>query len=238
MRLGVLITGNTTGTLRQTYGGFEDMFAGLFSSAGCSFRYRCYEVLRGCFPEDASDCDAWLITGSPSSVYENLPWMQRLQTLILTIVEQQQPLIGICFGHQIIAVALGGRVEKSSEGWGLGLHTYQVESGVVSELDGRAELNINAMHEDQVVVRPSTAKVFASSSFCPNAGLIYGENVITFQAHPEFRCDYTKAQMLGLRGKVFPAEQVDQILAVRDHSDVKPDAGLIARWLCARITAE
>ncbi len=126
MKIGILATGITPDELLDDFGSYADMLRELLLPEIADVSFETYDVRDGVFPIAASDCDAWLITGSKFSAYEDLPWIHRLKALIRQIWESQRPMVGICFGHQIVAEALGGRVEQSANGWGVGLHRYQM----------------------------------------------------------------------------------------------------------------
>lgn len=129
------------------------------------------------FPSGPLDADGWLISGSKHGAYEDHAFIVPLETLIREIAASDRPLVGVCFGHQIIAQALGGTVEKFDGGWSIGLTTY--------ELDGET-YELNAWHQDQVTALPATAKNIGSSPFCKNAMLHYEGKALTIQPHPEF----------------------------------------------------
>ena len=116
------------------------------------------------FPKEVRSCDGWLITGSKHAAYGPEPWIPALKRLIQAIVAADLPLAGICFGHQIIAEALGGRVVKSDKGWGLGLDTYDLDPELAPEQLQQVTLNI--FHQDQVIEPPAGARIYARSEFC------------------------------------------------------------------------
>jgi len=153
---------------------------------------RSYDVAAGALPPDVGRHDAYLITGSPAGVYEDLPWIAELSTFIKR-AKGRARLVGICFGHQILAQALGGHVEKSAKGWGVGLHTYPVV-GRQPWMDDAASVSVPASHQDQVVLQPPDTEIIASSVFTPYAGLAWRDrSAISFQFHPEFSPAYAKA---------------------------------------------
>ena len=170
------MTGRPPPELEARLGDYSDFFARLLDGHGFSFK--AFAVLESVFPDGPEDADAWLITGSRFGVYEDLVWIEPLKHLIRQIHAAGKPLVGICFGHQIMAEALGGAVEKFSGGWSIGAVPYALSDG------GTATLH--AYHQDQVITPPPGADTFASTSFCAHAALRYRENTVSLQPHPEF----------------------------------------------------
>ena len=231
MKIGILETGLVNENLKHRFDSYPIMFAALLNRAQQDIQCKTYSVIRGEMPAGAKDCDGWLITGSRHGVYENLDWMMRLQDFIRDIFSASVPLVGICFGHQIIAQALGGDVQKSERGWGVGLHTYQINETQAWMKPAPASVRIYAFHQDQVVRLPPRAKVFCSSEFCPNAGLVYGDSIISIQAHPEFNADYERTLL-----ELYGGNIVDQVVAAAaldemNDSAQKADTQIIANWL-------
>lgn len=175
MKIGILLTGHAPDELHAQTGDYDTVFTRLLDGHGLSFDS--YSVVDGVFPTGADAADGWLITGSKHGVYEDHDWIPPLETLVRDIHARDLPLIGVCFGHQIIAQALGGKVEKFSGGWSIGRTEYQTPDG---------PLVLNAWHQDQITRLPEGAQVLAQSDFCANAVLAYGDNIWTVQPHPEF----------------------------------------------------
>ena len=187
MSLAILETGRPPGDLAQTFGDYPDMFRELLGMTAPS-----YDVAAGEYPAAVEDHDAYLITGSPAGVYEPLPWIGRLTTF-LQLARGRAKLVGVCFGHQIMAQAFGGHVEKSAKGWGVGLQTYPI---VRNEpwMDGVSLVSVPASHQDQVVLQPPQTELIASSTFTPYAALAWADgSALSFQFHPEFAPAYAKA---------------------------------------------
>lgn len=188
MKLAILETGKPPGDLADTYGSYPDMFRALL---GDGFEIESFDVEAGALPLDPAAYDAYLVTGSPAGVYDQLPWIAELSDFLRAA--KSRKLVGICFGHQIMAEALGGHVEKSAKGWGAGLHTYPIVSRE-PWMDGAHAVSAPASHQDQVVLQPPNSEVIASSVFTPYAGLAWRDRpAISFQFHPEFAPDYAKA---------------------------------------------
>ena len=182
MLIGILQTGHAPDALADM-GDYPDMFARLL--AGHGFTFRTYRVLDGQFPAKVTDCEGWLITGSRHGVYEDHPWIPPLEQFIRDSFAAHVPMVGICFGHQIIAQAMGGRVEQFQGGWAVGAQDYDF---------GGQTLTLNAWHRDQVIEAPPGAKVIATNAFCANAALLY-DHALTIQAHPEFQPDFIDGLM-------------------------------------------
>jgi len=228
MRIGILEAGYVPEDLLDEHGSYPDMFVRLIGRAEPCFSFRSFQVLDDVFPDSVTDCDGWLVTGSKFGAYEDHAWIRRLETFLADAVAAEVPVVGICFGHQVLAKALGGRVVKSDAGWGVGLHEYRI-AGRPGWMDPETgHFTINAMHQDQVVVLPDGASVIASSDFCPNAVLAYGDNAISFQGHPEFERPYAHALIATRRGVLVPEEAADVGIASLAGN---ADSATVAEWI-------
>lgn len=196
MLIGILQTGLAPETLQDANGDYPDMFARLLDGHGFSFRT--WRVVEGEFPASVHDADGWLITGSRHGVYEDHAWIPPLEDFIRQAFAEHVPMVGICFGHQIIAQAMGGKVERFADGWAVGATDY--------DFDGET-LTLNAWHRDQVTKVPPGAKVIATNDFCANAALLYDDRALTVQAHPEFRPEFVDG-LMKTRGKGLVPEAV------------------------------
>ncbi|VAW10830.1 hypothetical protein MNBD_ALPHA09-883 [hydrothermal vent metagenome] len=226
--LGILETGRPPVELIPAHGTSPDMFEALLAPAGPSIRYRAYRVVDGELPKSASECDGWLITGARAGVHDDEPWIAPLKMFLAEAHGVSAPIVGICFGHQILAVALGGRVENSTRGWGIGIHDYPVFEAANWMHRAVKSFAIEAMHEDQVVGLPPGAKVLAGSDHCPFALLAYGETAISFQGHPEFTAAYARDLIALRRGTLFSKALADDANASRGRP---ADADAVARWI-------
>ncbi|MFQ3354761.1 MAG: GMP synthase-like glutamine amidotransferase [Paracoccaceae bacterium] len=193
MKIGILQTGRAPEALVKEHGDYDKMFIELLSDPRFSFNN--FPVLDSVFPK-ISDYDGYIITGSRFGVYENYPWISQLEDFIRACFESDIPVAGFCFGHQIMAQALGGKVEKFDGGWAVGVENYQIQGDTVSLL---------AWHQDQVITPPDNSKTIASSDFCKFAGLTYGKKGFSLQAHPEFNTDFVKG-LMSVRGETLNTE--------------------------------
>ncbi|WP_435258384.1 type 1 glutamine amidotransferase [Thioclava sp. FR2] len=189
MLIGILQTGLAPENLAPQMGDYPDMFARLLDGNG--FTFKTFRVVEGEFPNSVKDCDGWLITGSRHGVYEDHPWIAPLEQFIRDAFAAHVPVVGICFGHQIIAQAMGGKVERYADGWAVGATDYDF---------GGDTITLNAWHRDQVTKVPEGAKVVATNEFCTNAALLYDDRAFTVQAHPEFRPEFVDG-LMKTRGK-------------------------------------
>ncbi|MEM9629829.1 MAG: type 1 glutamine amidotransferase [Pseudomonadota bacterium] len=209
IRVGILETGRPPVELADAHGDYPGMVRQWLDVLDAE--YSSYAVLDMEFPVNAHEADLWVITGSKFGAYEDHPWIPPLEEFVREVRSAGKLMFGICFGHQIIAQALGGVVRKSGKGWGLGVHEYPTTCSWPDELGEAPEkIAIQAYHQDQVEEAPENAVTIASTEFCEHAGLWYPGFAITVQGHPEFGKPYASALLESRRGTVLKSEDVDQ----------------------------
>lgn len=221
-RLAIVKTGAPPPALALRHGDYPAMFAALM---GGGYAIQTFDAQAGDWP-DPQTFDAAIITGSSAGVYETDPWIGQLLDWIRA-ARGRTRLVGVCFGHQAMAEALGGRVEKSDRGWGVGLHRYDVGSIEPWMTPAAATIAIPASHQDQVVEKPADARILLSSAFTPFAGLAWDEDAISFQGHPEFTPAYA-ADLTGGRRERIGEAVTDRALATLSEPD---DRALVGDWL-------
>ena len=206
---------------------FENM-QNLLDHAEHDYALREFRVTEGEFP-DAAECDAYLITGSPASVYEDKPWIHQLAGFVQREYKAETPLVGICFGHQMLAHALGGRTEKATQGWGLGLREieyYDPPQWLADHLENDAG-TFYFCHQDQVTQLPAEAKLVAGNAFCPNGMFLMKDHVFAIQAHPEFTADIMRKAVDFLEPHLDPTAVTD----ARQTETLTSEGSKVADWI-------
>lgn len=229
MRIGILEAGNPPARLAGRYPSYGRMTAKLL---GDPVGVTVFSVAQGEWPSRPDAFDGFLITGSPAGVYDDLPWIEDL-IAFLRDLDRRTKLVGLCFGHQVMAKAFGGTVRKSEKGWGLGLHRYDVHE-CAPWMDSARQVAVAAIHQDQVVALPPHVRILAGSTFTPCGILTYDDrHAISFQFHPEFEGDYAEALIAGHHPAVAhdTAFQASAIASLEEPSDSARVGAWIRRFL-------
>ncbi|CAN6237325.1 unnamed protein product [Urochloa humidicola] len=185
---------------KKVYGGYYNVFVAAFGAGAASGeRWDCFRVIAGEFPaaEDLASYDGFVVSGSPHDAYADEPWIRRLCALIRTLHAMEKRVLGICFGHQVLCRALGGRIGKARNGWDVGVKkvTFVQDcvkglgflGGVDMELPSSASLI--EVHQDEVWEVPPGATVVASSEKTRVEVFAVGELALGVQGHPEYTTD-------------------------------------------------
>lgn len=223
----ILEVGRPPGPLEPMWPSYPDMFESLLGRVDDSLGFQGVPVVDGGGLPGVGEVEAVLITGSPAGVYDSEAWMEPLRDFIRAAAEARKPMIGVCFGHQIIADALGGKVEKSEKGWGVGRHSYEIVDRRPWMVDAGGNFALSASHQDQVIDPPAGAVTLARSAHTDHAMLVY-ENapIVSVQGHPEFSDAYSIALFNARRGSLG-----DELADTAIESMAAPeDNDLVAEW--------
>lgn len=201
MNIGILQTGHNNPALPLTLRSYPKMFQDLMTAQDGSdeLLLKNYPVVDGIFPNAPDDHDGYIITGSRHGVYEPHDFIAPLKSFIQACFARHIPQIGICFGHQIIAEALGGKVIKSPKGWGVGIRKVNVVKTANWMANAPHTIDLIYFHQDQVIDLPDGAEIVAGDDFCPFAGFAIDDRIFTLQGHPEFDEGYVH-ELLAIRG--------------------------------------
>jgi GMP synthase-like glutamine amidotransferase len=227
VRLGILETQILESGVKEKYGSYAEMFQRLFLSVDSRLEFMVYQVTERQYPESVDECDAYLITGSKSSVYDDEPWIVKLQDYVVSLHKQRKKLIGICFGHQLIAQALGGLAQKSENGWGVGNTVNHIKKTTPWMGNAKQQFSLLVSHQDQVTTLPADALLIASNEQCPNTSFQIGSHILAFQGHPEFSEDYLEYSM-NKRRDLIGEEKYNKAL---DSLKGSQDSQLVAQWI-------
>ncbi|MGZ8154181.1 MAG: glutamine amidotransferase-related protein [Burkholderiales bacterium] len=231
MKIALLGCDDVPQRFRHIAGGYHDMFAALLGPHIPNLDLEWIEVYRDAAPPAPGAFDAYLCTGSRWSVYEDRGWIRELKYFIGRLHEDGTPFVGICFGHQMLAEALGGNVERAEYGWGIGVHTMHVvkhEDWMSPPLE---RCKLLYMHADQVRTMPPDSVLLASAEHCPVAMFKVGDSMLGIEGHPEFPAAYEEALLLDRKERI-GTERVDAALAsLKDRTDERLIGAWIARFL-------
>ncbi len=230
--LTIIETGRPPATIEGDWPHYPAMFETLMAPVLPGWAYEAIALSAGETLPDPVHLDAILHTGSPAGVYDDTPWMDPLIDFIRRAAQANTPQIGIRFGHQAIAHALGARVEKSDKGWGIGRHRYDIVGQQPWMASAPASsFSLGVSHQDQVLSLPPGAELVAQNEFCPFAALAYpAANAISFQGHPEYSPEFSCALYNVRRGTKLSHAMVD----AAEASFAEPvDNDLLAQWMSA-----
>ena len=228
--VGILEAGENLPELSPDFGTFGSWFEQLLADALAPATFKVYRSYLGELPEAVTVCDAYVITGSRASVNDPDQWIEDLGEFSRQ-AGARLPVVGVCFGHQLLHKAFGGRVERAAQGWGIGVHDYRVCAHAGWMPEAKEQVSFCASHNDQVVETAPGTAVIAASEFCPIAMTTIGENILTVQGHPEMSRQFSHA-LYELRRPRFGDEMVDDAIRSLDKpTDSTAFAAMVARFL-------
>lgn len=222
MNIGLLECDDVVGRFPHLKGGYREMFGALLPDA--KFRY--YEAHRGTLPASPTECDAWLCTGSKYSVYDKDTWIENLAGFIRG-VSGKRPYVGICFGHQMLAQAMGGEVAQASQGWGAGVLKVKLLKQEPWMQPPQKEVSIHHMHGDQVQKLPKGSVVLGRSEHCEIGMFRVGDSMLGIEGHPEFTPEFSEALIRARVERIGPAASKAALESVHQPTD----APVVAQWI-------
>lgn len=227
-QLHIIETGEPPAPLNDQFGGYPTMITRALAPLAPDLSFSTTPIFRGAAAPALGAFDAVIVTGSPAGVYEGHSWIASTEDFLRQAIAAGKPTVGICFGHQLLAQAFGGKVEKSDKGWGVGVHDYGVAAGAEWMDPMQSRVSCIVSHQDQVTLPPEGATILGGSEFCPNGVISYAQGpAISFQQHPEFSPEFAAA-LMQLRKDRIPE---DRVSAGLDSLAQKSDRNLIARWI-------
>lgn len=236
MRIGILKTDSVRAEFQAQHGDYPAMFRAMLMAGAedVPLEIRDYDVQQGEYPATLDECDAYLITGSRESVYDDQPWIHRLADFVRQLDAARHKLVGICFGHQLIAHVLGGETRAAEGGWAVGVQETCVLEPREWMLPYQQRFGLLSSHKDQVVRLPDRAKPFASTQFCPISGFTIDDHILTFQGHPEFSKGYSRA-LMDSRRELLGEQRYNEGIESLDKTAHQP---LVSHWIINFIAAD
>ena len=228
-RVAILQTGVNNPKMSASYPDYPGMFRSLIGQAQSTplIELISFPILEGSSLPEIDTFDGFLITGSASGVYENTSWMKSLFAFIREAHKKKKKIAGFCFGHQAIAVALGGAVVKSEKGWGVGIRKHSISDTKNWMRPEKKDLELIYMHQDQVIKLPDSAEVLSGDEFCPFSAFSIGEHILSMQGHPEFSAEFTQ-DLIALRSRNIGQEKATIALESLSKSH---DGPIVAQWI-------
>ncbi len=228
LRIGLLVCDHVQPELLSVAGTYQDMFATLFSGRPEIELYP-YDLLSGEYPDDPSDCDGWISTGSKWSVSDDEPWIRWFEGFVRRMLtEERSPHVGVCFGSQMIAHALDGEVTLQAAGWGVGVAETKVTGQADWMFPHHDSFQVVVSYQDQITKLPADAHLVASTDHCPVSMFTLGNHFLGVGGHPEIPIPYIRALIESRRGVRIPEATADAGLASLEHT---PDALLLRDWM-------
>ncbi len=225
MRLGLLMAGHVAPTSTHIAGDYPELLASLLARADLEVIR--YDIDQEQFPSSIRECDGWLMSPSRCSAYDAHSWIAAAEDLLRELIATEYPYVGICFGHQLAAQAMGARVERAADGWQVGVQDYEIVTTRPWMVPMQSTVSLIASHEDQVIEIPLGAELLARNPGCPVAGLLIGDRAWTLQPHPEFVPDLAD-DLLARRAELIGAEKVATARATIGRPLNRMDVG---RWI-------
>ncbi|RKR06860.1 GMP synthase-like glutamine amidotransferase [Kushneria sinocarnis] len=227
MHIGLLQCDDLAPHLRDKHGNYPELYAELLRSVDPTLTFETWRAHDGELPDRIDGCDGWLISGSKAGIYEDLDWIPGLLQLIRRLWEARAPVVGICFGHQALAHAMGAEVGKSDRGWGVGVAFNEVLAHQSWMTPWQEGLDLIISHQDQVLTLPENSELLAENGFCPYFMIQYGTCFLSLQGHPEFSRTLSADLMAGKSGSMPDSRRRQGMASLTADTDER----VMARWM-------
>jgi GMP synthase-like glutamine amidotransferase len=228
VNIGLLECDHVRERYRAASGGdYVDLFGRLFTAHVPDLVLKPYDVIGGELPGAPDECDGWVCSGSRHGTYDGFDWIEDLSAFLREVHAARVPVAGICFGHQVLAQALGGRVEKATTGWGAGIRRLELLGSAPWMAPAASHLDLHFMHQDQVVALPPGASLLGRAAHCPVAMFAVGPTTVGIQAHPEFTSTYSAALLADREERIGGPETADALATLGRPAD----EAVAAQWI-------
>ena len=227
MRLGLLRCDEVGGDRESRFGGYLKLFADLFAKVDTGVDITDYDVAGGVLPADPGEQDGWLISGARASVVDDEPWITDLLGVVRELDWTGSPTVGVCFGHQLLALALGGEVRQADNGWGIGVRRAEFTGPGPWSTPLGGGFAIVYSHMDQVTALPDRGRLVATTGHCPVAAFRVDDHMLGIQGHPEFSIPFAD-DLYRSRAARFGDERLEEALQTLGNGT---DRGEVAAWM-------
>ncbi|MGF1682237.1 glutamine amidotransferase-related protein [Photobacterium minamisatsumaniensis] len=239
MKIGILLCDDVRTELQPAHGNYPEMFSTLIEQTDSSIRLQFYRVIDGQYPQSLDECDGYISSGSKFSVYDESRWIYTFKAFVHQLYTQHIPFVGICFGHQMIAWALGGEVTRSDHGWGLGIKGVNFEAAALKQHSWLTphieQFSLVVSHQDQILEPPKNTTILAGSTFCPYSMILVGEHFLGIQGHPEFTPEYS-SDLIEARKELYPQATAEKaIVSLQQPTHAREVSQWVVNFIKSRV---
>ena len=231
MKIGILKVDSVLPEFRNRHGDYPQMLVQILQRNSMQdkrkLRFKTFDVEKGDYPEHIDDFDGYIIPGSRKSVYDRDYWIEALKEFVIALDEKKKKLVGVCFGHQLIAEVLGGKTERCDRGWGVGVHETQIHNPLWFTQNQPKTCSLAVSHRDQVSILPNRAELIASNKFCPHSMYAIEKHIFSMQGHPEFTSQYAM-DLLKARREILGEPTYSNAL---ESFSISTDRNAVAAWI-------